>query len=137
MKIAIIDKTTSAIMHSYECDSIRYDIFRHPYNDESTCVHMIIPDNISADIAGCEKDANGDFKIIVDQTKMNAAMQQAWSKLRKKRNELLLASDYTRLDDCGLLSQQQEAWRVYRQALRDLPNNTEDPRSPTWPSKPL
>ena len=30
----------------------------------------------------------------------------------------------------------QEAWRTYRQALRDLPANTEDASNPTWPTAP-
>ena len=28
------------------------------------------------------------------------------------------------------------AWKTYRQALRDLPANTEDPANPVWPTKP-
>ena len=29
-----------------------------------------------------------------------------------------------------------DAWKTYRQALRDLPANTKDPANPTWPTKP-
>ena len=29
-----------------------------------------------------------------------------------------------------------DAWKTYRQALRDLPANTSDPINPTWPTKP-
>ena len=29
-----------------------------------------------------------------------------------------------------------DAWKTYRQALRDLPANTSDPSNPTWPTKP-
>ena len=29
-----------------------------------------------------------------------------------------------------------DAWKTYRQALRDLPSNTSDPANPTWPTKP-
>jgi len=28
------------------------------------------------------------------------------------------------------------AWAAYRQALRDLPANTADPRNPVWPIPP-
>ena len=29
-----------------------------------------------------------------------------------------------------------DAWKTYRQQLRDLPANTSDPTNPTWPTKP-
>jgi len=41
--------------------------------------------------------------------------------LRKRRNALLTACDWTQVPDAPLDDAQREAWRVYRQALRDLP----------------
>jgi hypothetical protein len=52
---------------------------------------------------------------------------------RLKRNDLLLASDWTQMPDAPV---DHEAWAVYRQQLRDLPDNTEDPRNTVWPVKP-
>ena len=53
--------------------------------------------------------------------------------LRLQRNELLSQSDWTQVADAPVDAQ---AWATYRQALRDLPENTTDPRNPTWPTKP-
>ena len=55
-----------------------------------------------------------------------------WSELRTKRNQLLAETDYLALSDATL----SEDMRTYRQALRDLPDNTSDPANPTWPVKP-
>jgi len=52
--------------------------------------------------------------------------------LRQRRNQLLAETDYLALADATLTDEM----RVYRQALRDLPDNTEDPANPVWPTKP-
>ena len=57
-------------------------------------------------------------------------------KLRNDRDSMLTASDWTQTPDSPLSEAQQQSWRDYRQALRDLPENTTDPLNPTWPSKP-
>ena len=56
-----------------------------------------------------------------------------WQELRKNRNFLLLNSDWTQVSDAKV---DVEAWATYRQTLRDLPDNTDDPNKPTWPTKP-
>lgn len=53
--------------------------------------------------------------------------------LRSERTALLSASDWTQVPDAPV---DQAAWATYRQQLRDLPENTEDPANPTWPSIP-
>jgi len=53
--------------------------------------------------------------------------------LRSIRDALLQQSDWTQVADAPV---DQAAWAEYRQALRDLPENTTDPANPVWPSKP-
>ena len=62
--------------------------------------------------------------------------QAAWSALRAQRNSLLVASDYTQLQDAHLSAEKKSAWADYRQALRDLPENATDPTQVTWPVSP-
>lgn len=52
---------------------------------------------------------------------------------RGKRNKLLRNSDWTQLPDVPLATK--EAWAVYRQALRDLPNHVKWPNldAADWP----
>lgn len=56
-----------------------------------------------------------------------------WERLRIKRNNDLAASDWTQVADAPV---DKTAWANYRQALRDLPANTVDPRQANWPIAP-
>lgn len=56
-----------------------------------------------------------------------------FSYLRLERDQKLSASDWTQAPDAPV---DQQAWATYRQALRDLPANTADPREVVWPTKP-
>lgn len=66
------------------------------------------------------------------------AAARAWEKLRDRRNALLTESDaYVLPDRWETYSEEHKAaWASYRQALRDLPETTQDPFNPVWPSKP-
>ena len=54
--------------------------------------------------------------------------------VRNLRNRLLIESDWTQNRDVVLSND--EEWKTYRQALRDLPANTTDWTNPPWPTKP-
>ena len=58
---------------------------------------------------------------------------RAWLMLRRKRASMLSHSDWTQVPDAPV---DRLAWAEYRQALRDLPSNTTDPRNPNWPTTP-
>ena len=53
---------------------------------------------------------------------------------REQRNKKLTESDFMMLSDYP--KEDLEEWKVYRQALRDLPSITEDPENPVWPTPP-
>ena len=59
-----------------------------------------------------------------------------WSAFRNERDKRLSACDWTQLPDAPLTDEQREAWAEYRQLLRDLPDNTENPVLPVWPVAP-
>tara|TARA_B100001939_G_C16686918_1_gene506882 strand:+ start:272 stop:649 length:378 start_codon:yes stop_codon:yes gene_type:complete len=57
--------------------------------------------------------------------------------LRRKRDSILEKTDkYTVPDYPHPTPEARQAWLDYRQALRDLPANTEDPANPIWPVPP-
>ena len=60
-------------------------------------------------------------------------IDRAWLDLKGSRNMMLQSSDWTQVPDAPV---DQAAWATYRQELRDLPDNTTDPRNPVWPTKP-
>lgn len=55
-------------------------------------------------------------------------------RLRLERNKRLAETDWTQSRDVTLPNDSE--WATYRQALRDLPENTIDPANPVWPTKP-
>lgn len=58
--------------------------------------------------------------------------EEALEKFRMTRNSKLGASDWTQLPDSPLTPAQAAEWRVYRQQLRDLPEQAEI----NWPEIP-
>jgi hypothetical protein len=55
------------------------------------------------------------------------------SEIRNERDEKLVESDWTQLEDAPV---SKIAWATYRQALRDVPEQTGFPWEVTWPTKP-
>ena len=65
----------------------------------------------------------------------NAAPTRAWAALRSERDGKLAESDWRASSDLTLA----DAWKTYRQQLRDLPasyNDTTVQGDITWPSEP-
>lgn len=55
---------------------------------------------------------------------------------RTKRDELLAATDWTQVLDAPIDAATREAYREYRQALRDIPQQEGFPENITWPELP-
>ncbi len=56
-----------------------------------------------------------------------------WDQVRYKRDNLLFASDYTQIGDwVG----NKDPWIDYRQKLRDVPQDYQDPNDVIWPITP-
>ena len=58
---------------------------------------------------------------------------RAWDWVRRERDRLLAASDWTQVADAPVDS---AAWAVYRQALRDVPQDFDSPDDVVWPTPP-
>lgn len=59
-----------------------------------------------------------------------------WAAVRSRRNQLLRATDYTQTDDSPLSADARQAVAIYRQVLRDIPQDGLDPFSVVWPELP-
>ena len=55
---------------------------------------------------------------------------------RAQRDKLLADTDWTQVLDAPIDSATREAYRAYRQALRDIPDQDGFPESITWPELP-
>lgn len=72
-------------------------------------------------------------QIITAEQREADVLDAAWQTLRNERDARLMRSDWTQVADAPVNA---EHWAIYRQALRDLPQNTTDPFNPEWPNEP-
>ena len=56
--------------------------------------------------------------------------------IRAKRNSLLSQTDYLMMPDYPISDDKRKLIEEYRQALRDIPEQSGFPRTITWPDKP-
>jgi len=57
--------------------------------------------------------------------------------IRTKRNDLLCDTDTTQLPDADICEDCRDAFRVYRQLLREVPEQEGFPYDVKWPEKPV
>lgn len=69
-------------------------------------------------------------------TMLAQAIEEQWRAIRENRNQLLTQSDWTVMTDSPLSTEQREAWVVYRQQLRDLPQQFSTPDAVVFPDPP-
>ena len=77
---------------------------------------------------------------MIDWTQLKTAedreaerLEQAAESVRAERDRLLAASDWTQIADAPVVSLE---WQSYRQALRDVPQQSGFPDSVEWPVAP-
>jgi hypothetical protein len=58
------------------------------------------------------------------------------NQIRQKRNSLLAQSDWTQVSDSPLNAEQKTEWTIYRQALRNLPEQSGFPANVVFPEQP-
>lgn len=64
-----------------------------------------------------------------------AATETQWKAIRSTRDKRLSDSDWTQLPDVPLSAEKKAEWATYRQALRDVTDQS-DPFNITWPVEP-
>jgi len=77
-----------------------------------------------------------DELLEVQNYRDNIFPSEMMEAIRMKRNQLLAETDWVITMHKEKDTNIPAAWKTYRQALRDLPANTEDPANPVWPIKP-
>ena len=88
-------------------------------------------------------DFNNEKQRIQDELDAIEAARDYWEELRILRNQRLSDCDWTQVADVQLSDAQKAEWTLYRQQLRDLPENIADPKPlvldpnhSSWPTKP-
>ena len=86
------------------------------------------PDNVAT------KDADvGDIAIYLTDAEYDIVLAAS---ARQKRDRLIAVTDYLVTPDYPIESDRLAKVKIYRQALRDIPEQSGFPRTITWPDKP-
>ena len=120
-----IDPEALRIIHFYQADA--------PLNDGD----IEIQEKVTPDVLNfmeLVRDPETGVISLVENTQKKT--DQSWTALRTQRNQLLQQSDWTQLQDAHLSAEKKSAWADYRQALRDLPDETTNPLEAEWPTSP-
>ena len=83
------------------------------------------PDNVS--------DKFGSIAIYLTDAEYDTVLAAS---ARQKRDRLIAATDYLVTPDYPIESDRLAKVKIYRQALRDIPEQAGFPRTITWPEKP-
>ena len=70
--------------------------------------------------------------VTVTYTAVDQTDVEQWASIRAERDLKLIDSDWMANSDVTM----SDAWKTYRQALRDLPASKSDPDDIVWPTKP-
>ena len=86
------------------------------------------PDNVAT------KDADvGDIAIYLTDAEYDTVLAAS---ARQKRDRLIATTDYLVTPDYPIESDRLAKVKIYRQALRDIPEQSGFPRTIAWPEKP-
>ena len=80
-------------------------------------------------------DSGKAYSVKVESTtseEQTTLTNQQWSSIRLQRDNLLKDTDWRAMSDRTLT----DAWRDYRQQLRQIPQTQTDPYNITWPTEP-
>jgi hypothetical protein len=91
-----------------------------------------VPEGISPSNAKVVENEDGELELV-DSLERNSP---SWEAMRAERNAKLAACDWTQLVDAPLSESQKAAWAAYRQALRDLPEDSLSVEAIVWPAQP-
>ena len=90
------------------------------------------PDNVATK-ESTESAGIGSIAIVLTDDEYDTVLAAS---ARQKRDRLIAATDYLVTPDYPIESDRLAAVKTYRQALRDIPEQSGFPRTITWPDKP-
>ena len=143
MKYAIVDGTT------VKSSGTIYELFPNVSFPKSGAPATFVSDNNMLEITEWISTTKPDQKLTkVDvyleggkaydckvetctEEEKNAAIASQWLNIREDRDEKLKETDWRASSDLTM----SDAWKNYRQALRDVPTQS-DPYNITWPTEP-
>ena len=119
-------------------EEVHFDILEVLNKLNITDCEIKITDELNLTVYESFRVFRGELDIKPSEEVFNEELRKLYvNKLRSKRNMFLDQSDkYIVADYPHPSPEARQAWLDYRQALRDLPSVTEDPKNPVWPVQP-
>jgi len=112
----------------------------HPFDSRKPNERVTELGVFSQAITVFEEELERRAQAEADRIAAEESARDYWGDLRSIRDWKLLNSDWTQLPNAPITEQQKQAWGVYRQELRNLPENIIDPKPlvldenhPSWP----
>jgi len=118
------------------------------YGDESdvesrspNLEHVIVPPDLDISFVIPKRNLETNkIEFTLDAEALEAErqnyIQSQWIMFRSERKRLLEECDWVVLPDVNITQEKLDEWKLYRQALRDLPLTTVDPQNPVYPTPP-
>lgn len=73
---------------------------------------------------------------VPEEVANNAELNYKSQLIRDERDKRLTETDWTQVVDSPLTDVKKNEFVIYRQSLRDVPQNYSDPSAVVWPEKP-
>jgi len=124
------DSETLEIKNTYE--------YTHILDQDDDWVHVEILPPLHYECVNVVRDENGVPTVVRDDEKWEKKFQHEMKFIRGERNQKLIESDISQLDDIKseMSEEKRNEWVLYRRLLRDFPSKVTDPFNPVWPEAP-
>jgi hypothetical protein len=147
-----LKKINNEIIYPYSIDNLKTDYPNTSFPDNITenlllefDVYYVYSTNVPYDhtknyIESTPNLINGKYyqNLVTEDATVEEVDQRLngqWNIVRQLRNQYLLESDWTQLQDTPFAENKREEWVQYRQLLRDITAQS-DPFNIIWPTKP-
>ena len=120
-------------------DSLGINNFKlegHPTNEDEFNASFVKITGSDADGVAIESTDPADFGVTWDQIQaaLGGLTSQELIDLRAERNRLIALTDWTQMEDISQATR--DAWKPYRQALRDITDTATSLDDVVWPTPP-
>jgi hypothetical protein len=136
---ALVNKNTLQVDNTfYSAEPV---LFGGPWGNTEVYTQVQIPEGLDYQFLKVTYDQETDtYSISQDPDRLEELRQKRLNDIRIQRNQLLAQCDWTVLMDTPMIEHLRNAWKNYRQQLRDLPNTLDasgaDLTNVTWPNPP-
>ncbi len=126
----VYNKRTGAILRTGRCPDKSF--WKQAMSDEESVLEGIADDSTCVVVEGKIEEKPGKKKTEED-------VRNAWAKEMRGQRDLMLMSSVDRINAVRwdlMPDKEKQAWREYRQALLDVPQQPGFPENITWPGHP-